>query len=67
MKLSDKTLKILKNFSEINQSILIKEGNELRTISVMRNILAEAKVEEQFPKDFAIYDLNRFLNGLDLH
>lgn len=67
MKLSDKTLKILKNFSEINQSILIRKGNELRTISVMRNILAEAKVEEEFPKDFAIYDLNRFLNGLDLH
>jgi hypothetical protein len=67
MKLSDKTLKILKNFSEINQSILIKAGNSLRTISVMRNILAEATVEEEFPKDFAIYDLNRFLNGLDLH
>lgn len=67
MKLSEKTLAILKNFSSINQSILIKKGNKLRSISVMKNILAEAEVEEEFPKDFAIYDLNQFLNGLNLH
>ena len=67
MKLSDKTLNILKNFSGINQSILIKKGSSIRTMSVMRNILAEATVEEDFPKDFGIYDLNRFLNGLALH
>jgi len=67
MKLSDQTLVLLKNFSSINQSILFKEGNKLRTISVMKNILAEATVEEDFPKDFGIYDLNQFLNGLSLH
>jgi len=67
MKLSDKTLTLLKNFSSINQSILFKEGNTLRTISVMKNILAEAKIEEELPKDFGIYDLNQFLNGLNLH
>ena len=67
MKLSDKTLTLLKNFSNINQSILFKEGDSLRTISVMKNILAEARVEESFPKDFGIYDLNQFLNGLSLH
>jgi len=67
MKLSDKTLTLLKNFSSINQSILFKQGNSLRTISVMKNILAEATVEEEFTKDFGIYDLNQFLNGLNLH
>ena len=67
MKLSDKTLTLLKNFSSINQSILFKEGNNLRTISVMKNILAEATIEEELPKDFGIYDLNQFLNGLNLH
>jgi len=67
MKLSDKTLTLLKNFSSINQSILFKEGNSLRTISVMKNILAEATIEEELPKDFGIYDLNQFLNGLNLH
>ena len=67
MKLSEKTLNILKNFSSINQSILVKQGNQLRTISVAKNILAEAEIKEEFPRDFAIYDLNQFLNGLSLH
>ncbi len=67
MKLSDKTINLLKNFSSINQSILFKQGNKLRTISVMKNILAEVTVSEEFPKDFGIYDLNQFLNGLALH
>jgi len=67
MKLSDKTISVLKNFSSINQSILFKEGSKLRTISVMKNILAEATVTEEFARDFGIYDLNQFLNGLSLH
>ena len=67
MKLSDSTLSLLKNFSTINQSILFKQGNKLRTISVMKNILAEATIEEELPKDFGIYDLGQFLNGLGLH
>jgi|TARA_B100000085_G_scaffold258139_1_gene259987 hypothetical protein len=67
MKLSDTTTTLLKNFSSINQSILIKEGSKLRSMSVMKNILVEANVEEEFPKDFGIYDLNQFLNGLSLH
>ena len=67
MKLSDKTLTLLKNFSSINQSILFKHGSSLRTISVMKNILAEAEIDEEIPKDFGIYDLNQFLNGLALH
>ena len=67
MKLSDSTLSLLKNFSTINQSILFKQGTRLRTISVMKNILAEATISEELPKDFGIYDLNQFLNGLSLH
>jgi hypothetical protein len=67
MKLSSETINVLKNFASINQSILVKSGSKLRTISVMKNILAEATVNEKFPKDFAIYDLNQFLNGLGLH
>ena len=66
MKLSEKTFNLLKNFSSINQSILFKEGNSLRTMSVMKNILAEVEVEEEFPKDFAIYDLVQFLNNVSL-
>ena len=67
MNLSDNTLGILKNFAGINNSILVKKGNQLRTISVAKNILAEAEIPEDFPRDVAIYDLNQFLNGLSLH
>jgi hypothetical protein len=67
MKFSENTLSILKNFSGINQSLLFKHGNVVKTISVMKNILAEATIEEDLPKDFGIYDLNQFLNGLSLH
>ena len=67
MKLSDQTLNILKNFAGINNSILVKQGTQLRTISVAKNILAEASFDEDFPRDFAVYDLNQFLNGLSLH
>ena len=62
MKLSDSTLSILRNFAGINNSILVKRGNRLRTISVAKNILAEANLGEEFPSDFALYDLNQFLN-----
>ena len=67
MKLSESTLSVLKNFSTINQSILFKQGRRLRTISVMKNILAEVTIDEELPKDFGIYDLNQFLNGMGLH
>ena len=66
MKLSDRTINLLKNFASINQSILFKQGNQLRTISVMKNILAEANVDEDFPQDFGVYDLSQFLNSLGL-
>ena len=62
MKLSESTLSLLKNFSSINQSILFKQGHKLRTMSVMKNILAEATIDEELPKDFGIYDLSQFLN-----
>ena len=67
MKLSDNTLTVLKNFAGINNSILVKQGTSLRTISVAKNILAEAEIKEEFPREFGIYDLNQFLNGLGLH
>ena len=67
MKLSDSTLAVLKNFAGINNSILVKKGTQLRTMSVAKNILAEAEIPEDFPRDVAIYDLNQFLNGLSLH
>ena len=67
MKLTEKTLNLLKHFASINQSILFKKGSTLRTMSVMKNILAEADIGEEIPQDFAIYDLVQFLNGISLY
>ena len=66
MKLSEQTVAILKNFSAINQNLIIKQGSEISTVSAMKNIVATAKVEEIFPVEFAIYDLNEFLASLSL-
>jgi hypothetical protein len=61
MKISDTTFDVLKNFSTINQSLAFKKGSTIRTVSEQKTILAQAKVEESFPVDFAIYELNQFL------
>ncbi len=66
MKLSEHTTSVLKNFATINQNLVIKEGSELLTMSAMKNIVAKATVEETFPKEIAIYDLNEFLASLSL-
>ena len=67
MKISVETLNILKNFSTINSSLVVKQGNILRTISPAKNILAKFECPESFGNDFAVYDLNEFLNGMGLH
>ena len=66
MKISQNTLDILKNFSEINTNILIKPGKVLSTISTMRNIFAKAEISEEFPIEFGIYDLVEFLGTISL-
>ena len=66
MKLSSETIDVLKNFSNINQNILIKEGDTVRTMSTMKNILASAKITEEFGQEFGIYDLTEFLGVMSL-
>ncbi len=66
MKLTNETINVLKNFSTINQNLVIKEGSDISTMSAMKNIIAKATVEEKFAKEFAIYDLNEFLSALSL-
>lgn len=66
MELSENTLSVLKNFSSINQNILIRSGNTIKTISEARNVLATAEVTEEFPQDFGVYDLNEFIGVLGL-
>lgn len=66
MKISARTRQILKNFALVNQNILITEGSKIRTLSAGKTVYAEADVEETFPVNFGIYDLNEFLGVLGL-
>ena len=66
MKLSTRTVQILKSFSSINPSIQFKEGNVLKTISPNKTIMARATLEDNLPSTFSIYDLSRFLGVMTL-
>lgn len=66
MKISDRALALLKNFSSINQSIVIRKGNVLSTIHPMQTILAKANVDDTFGNTMAIHDLPQFLQVLSL-
>ena len=66
MIINNETVETLKNFAEINQSLVIEAGNVIKTVSEQTNVLAKAKLGQSFPQDFAIYDLNKFLGVLSL-
>lgn len=66
MKLSNETREVLKNFSGINPNLMVRAGNQLGTMSAMKNIVSVANVGEEFTRNFAIYDLNQFLSTLSL-
>ena len=65
MKISENTISILRNFSDINANILFTPGKTLQTMSTMKNIMAKADVEENFESEFGVYDLPEFLRALD--
>lgn len=60
------TIEVLKNYAEINQSLLFKQGSQLKTVNEQTNVLSKCTVNETFPQEFAIYDLNKFLGVLSL-
>lgn len=67
MKLSKETIGVLKNFATINDGLVFRTGNIIRTCDPQKQILAETTIAENIPSDFAIYDLNRFLSVVSLH
>lgn len=67
MKLSNETLTILKNFANINSGIFFKQGKKLSTVSSSKTILAEIELKDEFPQDFGIYDLNKFLSVVNMY
>lgn len=66
MKLTQRTCQVLKNFSTINPTLFVSKGNVIRTTSINKTVLAEATVQEEFPREFAIYDLSEFLGVVSL-
>lgn len=66
MKLSELTMNIFRNFSNINKNILVKPGNVLTTMSDNRCVVGRATVDVEFPVKFGIYDLPRFLASISL-
>jgi len=66
VKISSETQAILKNFATINSGIKVGQGNQLKTISNMKNILAVANVPETFGQEFSIYNLVEFLGAISL-
>jgi hypothetical protein len=61
MKISPKTLSVLKNFAGINPSIIVKPGNVVKTLSGGKTVLARATVPDKFEKQFAIYNMSQFI------
>jgi len=66
MELKDSTLSVLKNYASINPNIVIQEGNTIKTMTEARNVLSSATLDESFPQEFGIYDLNEFLGVINL-
>jgi hypothetical protein len=64
MKLSDDMLSMMKNFSSINSSIVLRKGNVQRSMSSNKTVLVEAEFADDIPVDFGIYDLNQFLGNV---
>jgi hypothetical protein len=67
MKLSKRTVEILKNFASINPNILVPEGNKLATIGALNTIMATAEIEEKFDKEVGIFNLVEFISVLGLY
>lgn len=61
MKIDTNTINVMKNFAKINPSIVVPEGNVLKTISPNKTIMAKAKVNTDFNQRFAIYNLDQFI------
>lgn len=66
MKLETRTMQILKNFAMINPSMLFREGTVQSTVAAQKTMLARTTIKETIPKEFAIFDLSRFIGMLSL-
>lgn len=64
--LSEKTIDLLKNFSAINPSIVLKPGKQIKVISNTKSIMASASIDNEIPSTAGIYDVPKFLATVSL-
>lgn len=65
MKLSQSSVKVLKNFSVINKSIWVDKGKKLTTVSPReQSIVAIADLDDEFPVSFGLLDIPQFLSAI---
>jgi len=67
MKFSNETLSVLKSFTAINKSVLLKPGNTIKTITPEKTLIAIAEIPDEIPSEACVYDLSRFLSILSLY
>ena len=61
---SESTLKILKNFSGISDSVRLRSGTTQRTVSAAKSMMAIADFEAPWPMETPIYQLPELINNL---
>lgn len=62
MKLTQRTINILKNFSKISErGVYFNAGKIQKAMTGSKSVVVEATLDEDFPKEFGIYDLGKFL------
>lgn len=69
MKISDKTFKILENYSKIDPkgiSMYFNKGSTQMICNKGKTIFSEVTLDENFKEEFGIFDLKRFIQTLSL-
>jgi len=66
MKFKENTLNILKNFSTINPSIMLRKGDLIKTVSPGKDVMAVSTIEDTIESDAGIYNISQFLSSLSL-
>jgi hypothetical protein len=67
MILSPKTVAAFKMLRQVNPRILVKPGNHLSSVSASGKVIAHIRVPDEFPREFALYDLSKFLAAISMH
>ena len=66
MKFNARTIQILRNFASINEGMIFKPGQVIKTLSPTKSVMAKAVLENEIPQSFAIFDIPQFLSAVSM-